>query len=169
MSPPPRNNSMLDKINGTVLAIIGGVFALGIAIGVALGTNTTLTTDNVASTQIIDQSVPNAEFCQSYGASATVMDTRVFLTFKPFSVFVSQPLLQPGCVMRQNNMAILEQQKLVESKQMRDCRQRLNTFGFTGKLEDKPNISCIYQSESEKNRFLNQPGVGPLPSEADNF
>lgn len=168
--PPPRSGGgLFDKLSGVVIAVIGGVFALGIAIGVALGTNTTITTDNVASIQTIDQSVPNAEFCQAYGASATVMDTRVFLTFKPFSVFVSQPLLQPGCVMRQNNMAILEQRKLVDGKALRECRQRLNTFGFTGKLEDKPNISCIYQSESEKNRFLNQPGVGPLPDEADNF
>ncbi len=169
MNSPAPKKSMFENINSMILAILGGVFALGIAIGVALGSNTTLSTDNVASTQVIDQSVPDAEFCQSYGASATVMDTRVFLTFKPFSVFVSQPLLQPGCVMRQNNMAILEQQKLVASQDLRDCRQRLNTFGFTGKLDSKPNISCIYQSESEKNRFLNQPGAGPLPSEADNF
>ena len=119
MSPPPQKKGMFENINGLILAIVGGVFALGIAIGVALGTNTTLTTDNVASTQIIDQSVPDAEFCQSYGASATVMDTRVFLTYKPFSVFVSQPLLQPGCVMRQNNMAILEQKKLVPGQQLR--------------------------------------------------
>lgn len=172
--PPPRRGGggggggMFDKLSGTILAIIGGVFILGIALGVGLGSNTNFRADNVASTLAIDQSVPNADFCQSYGASATVMDTRVFLTFKPFSVFVSQPVMQPGCVMRQNNMAILEQKKLVDTKNLKECRQRYNTFGFTGRLEGKPAVTCIYQTDSEKNKFLN-PESGPLPTEADNF
>jgi hypothetical protein len=158
----------MDAINGTVLAILAGVFMVGIALGVVIVNNFNGSLDNVASVQQVDQSVPNADFCQSYGASAIVTDTRVFVTFKPFSVFISQPVMQPGCVMRQNNTTILEQRKLVSSADLRDCRQRLNTFGFTGKLEDKPYVSCIYQSDAEKNRYLNQQ-PGGLPTEADNF
>ncbi|MEM9136743.1 MAG: DUF3172 domain-containing protein [Cyanobacteria bacterium P01_F01_bin.42] len=172
MGPPSNRGGglgggLFNNLSGTILAIIGGVFILGIALGVGLGSNTNFRADNVASTLAIDQSVPNADFCQSYGASATVMDTRVFLTFKPFSVFVSQPVMQPGCVMRQNNMAILEQKKLIDGKNLRECRQRYNTFGFTGRLEAKPAVTCIYQTDSDKNLFLND-DLG-LPTEADNF
>ncbi len=152
-----------------MLAILGGVFILGIALGVTFSSTTNITPENVASIQYIDQKVPNADICQAYGASATVMDTRTFVTFKPFSVFISQPVMQPGCVIRLNNIGILQKRKLVNSEQVRECRQRLNTFGYTGDLEKGPNINCIYQSDSDKNRFLDQSGSGTLPREADNF
>ncbi|MGB7412634.1 MAG: DUF3172 domain-containing protein, partial [Thermosynechococcaceae cyanobacterium] len=79
--------------SSTILAILGGVFVLGIALGVTFSSTTNSTPQNVASVQFIDQSVPDAEFCQSYGASATVLDTRTFVTFRPFSVFISQPIM----------------------------------------------------------------------------
>jgi hypothetical protein len=45
----------------------------------------------------------------------------------------------------------------------------MNTFGFTGDLNSKPDIKCIYQNEAADNLFLNQPGsVGPKP-ETNNF
>jgi hypothetical protein len=98
-----------------------------------------------------------------------VTDMRVFVTLNPFNVYVTQPSMRPGCVLRQNNWAILEQKKLVTSEQVGDCKRRMNTFGFTGNLEDKPEIKCIYQNEAADNLFLNQPGtVGPRP-ETDNF
>ncbi len=156
-------------INSANLAILGAVLLVGIGIGVAFSKTTTLSPENVASTEFIDKSAPNPEFCIQYGASAISFDTRVFVTFNPFNVFVSQSTMQPGCVMRINNIAILEQRKLVTSEQMRDCRQRMNTFGYTGNLDASPQISCIYQSDADKNRFLNQPGVGAPPSETSNF
>ena len=168
-SPRPSSSSLSSVITSTTLALLGAVLILGIAIGVAFSRTTNFTPENVASIEFIDQSAPNAEFCQAYGASATVMDTRVFVTYKPFSVYVNQPIMKPGCVVRNSNMAILQQRNLVKSEQLRDCRQRLNTFGFTGTLEGKPEISCIYQSNSQKNLFLNQPGAGTPPPEADNF
>jgi hypothetical protein len=163
------SGSKSPAINSASLAILGAVFALGIGIGVAFSRTTTLTPENVASTQFIDQSAPNPQFCINYGASAIAMDTRVFVTFNPFNVFVSQPIMQPGCVMRINNIAILEQRKLVTGEQMRECRQRMNTFGYTGNLESSPKVSCIYQSNSKDNLFLNQPGVGGNPAETNNF
>ena len=152
-----------------MIAILGAVFILGIFIGVATSRTTTLSPENVASTQFIDQSAPNPDFCISFGASAIAMDARLFVTFNPFNIFVSQPVMQPGCVLRINNIAILEQRKLVSSEQLRECRQRLNTFGYTGKLDSSPRINCIYQSKSDKNLFLSQPGVGGTPSETNNF
>jgi hypothetical protein len=102
------------------------------------------------------------------------MDLRAFVTLNPFNVYVSQPVMQPGCVLRSTNWSILEQRKLVNSDQVRDCRQRLNTFGFIGDLTrptDNPEISCIYQNDAAKNLFLNQPGFGSsnTPPETERF
>lgn len=155
--------------NSLTLAIIAGVFIMGIGLGVAFSNSVNISPQNVASREFIDRSAPNAELCINYGATAMVMDTRVFVTLNPFNVYVNQPLMQPGCVLRQNNWSILEQRKLVRSDQVRDCRHRMNTFGFTGTLESSPNVSCIYQSDSEKNRYLNQPGAGAPPPEAERF
>lgn len=149
--------------NFTTIAILGGVFVLGIGIGIAFSSTTTLSPSNVASREFIDTKAPNPEICVQYGASAMVMDARLFVTLNPFNVYVAQPSMRPGCVIRQNNWALLEQRKLVTSDQVRECKNRLNTFGFTGNLDsDKPDIRCIYQNESAQNFFMSQPGaVGP--------
>jgi hypothetical protein len=65
-------------------------------------------------------------------------------------------------VLRTNNWSILEQRELVKSEQVRDCKQRMNTFGFTGDLGSSPEIDCVYQNDSAKNLFLDQtPGAAP--------
>lgn len=116
----------------------------------------------------IDQQAPNAEICMDYGASAVVTDMRVFLTMNPFSVYVTQPTMRPGCVLRRSNWEILEQRNLVNSGQVRDCRRRLNTFGFTGNLKNSPNVNCVYQNDAAKNLFL-EPGAGGPRPETENF
>ena len=129
------------------IAIMGGVLILGIGIGIAFSSTTTLAPSNVASREFIDTKAPNPEICVQYGASAMVMDARLFVTLNPFNVYVAQPSMRPGCVIRQNNWALLEQQKLVTSDQVRDCKNRLNTFGFTGNLDSgQPDIR-VYISE----------------------
>lgn len=155
--------------NFASIAIWAAIFILGIGVGIAFSSTASLNPENVASREVIDRSVPNAELCVQYGASAIVTDMRVFLTLNPFNVFVTQPSMRPGCVLRQNNWALLEQKNLVNSEQVRDCKRRMNTFGFTGDLNSKPEIDCIYQNEAASNLFLNTPGtVGPRP-ETDNF
>jgi len=147
-------------INITTIALLAGVLILGIGIGIAFSSTTTLSPSNVASREFIDVKAPNPELCVQYGASAMVMDARLFVTLNPFNVYVSQPSMRPGCVLRQNDWVILEQKKLVTSQQVRECKDRLNTFGFTGNLDsDKPDIRCIYQNESAQNLFLSQPGA----------
>ncbi|MCC5642381.1 DUF3172 domain-containing protein [Nostoc sp. CHAB 5824] len=152
------------------IAIMGGVLILGIGIGIAFSSTATLSPSNVASRDFIDTKAPNPEICVQYGASAMVMDARLFVTLSPFNVYVSQPSMRPGCVIRQNNWALLEQRKLVTSDQVRDCKNRLNTFGFTGNLDsDKPDIRCIYQNEAAQNFFNAQPGAVGTPQETDRF
>ena len=150
--------------NYTALAVIGGVLILGIGIGIAISSTTTFTPENVASSQFIDRSAPSTETCIKFGASAMVTDLRVFVTLNPFNVYVTQPKLQPGCVLRTSNWAILKQRNLLSNEQERDCKQRMNTFGFTGDLENSPNISCIYQNDGAANLFINQPGEIQTPT-----
>jgi hypothetical protein len=155
--------------NLTTIAILGGVLILGIGVGIALSSTATLTPTNVASREFIDTKAPNPDLCVQYGASAMVMDARLFVTLNPFNVYVSQPNMRPGCVLRQNNWAILENRKLITSDQVRDCKNRLNTFGFTGSLDEKPDIRCIYQNEAGQNFFLSQPGAVAPTTETDRF
>ncbi|MBD2433024.1 DUF3172 domain-containing protein [Fischerella muscicola] len=62
----------------------------------------------------------------------------------------------PGCVLRSSDWAILQQKNLVTSEQVSDCKKRLNTFAFTGKLENSPDISCVYQNDAAENLFISQ-------------
>lgn len=168
---PSPSTSKPSLLNSTALAIIAGVFILGIGIGIAF--STTASSDsgsNVYSREFIDRSAPNAALCAQYGASAIVTDTRVFVTLNPFSVYISQPKMQPGCVLRTNNWSILEQRKLINGEQVRDCKQRMNTFGYTGALESSPEIDCVYRNDNDQNRFNQIPGAGgPPPAETSEF
>lgn len=167
-SPGPKGFQP-SMFNITTVVICAAVFIIGIGVGMALTSTATLNPENVASREVIDRSAPNPELCAQFGASAMVTDMRVFLTLNPFNVYVTQPSMRPGCVLRRNNWTILEQRKLVTSEQVRDCKNRMNTFGFTGTLEGSPEIRCVYQNEAADNLFLNQPGsVGPRP-ETDQF
>lgn len=163
---PPSQKNPLDIAK---IAIIASVFIIGIVIGLSLnlasGSSNLATVD---SSLQIDRKAPNPEICQQFGASAIVTDMRVFLTLNPFSVYLTQPQMQPGCVLRRTNWSILEQQNLVSSEQVRDCKRRMNTFGFIGALEGKPKIDCVYQNDAAGNLFLNKNGTGALP-ESDNF
>ncbi|MDX2099547.1 MAG: DUF3172 domain-containing protein [Leptolyngbyaceae cyanobacterium bins.59] len=168
--PAPAKSSPGSAITYTSLAILGGVFMLGIGVGIGFTSVANTDPSNVASREVIDRAAPNAEVCIQYGASAIAMDTRVFVTLNPFNVYVSQPKMQPACVLRQNNWAILEQRKLITSDQVRDCKNRMNTFAFTGALESEPQINCIYQNDAAQNLFLNQPGMsGPPPTGTQQF
>lgn len=158
-----------SPFNYTSIAILGGIFVLGIGIGIAFSSTATLDPKNVASREFIDQRAPNPELCAQYGASAMVMDTRLFVTLNPFNVYVSQPSMRPGCVLRRNNWAILEQQNLVTSEQVNECKNRMNTFGFTGELGSSPDINCVYQNDAAKNFYVNQPGAVAPTVETDKF
>ncbi|MEM8638106.1 MAG: DUF3172 domain-containing protein [Cyanobacteria bacterium P01_G01_bin.54] len=159
------------KINYLTIALLGGVFVLGIALGMTFSTvSPGDNARNVASREFIDRSAPNPELCTQYGASALVTDMRLFVTLNPFNVYVTQPLMQPGCVLRRNNWSILQQRKLITNEQVNDCKNRMNTFGFTGNLEsDNPKITCIYQNNEAGNLFRAQNGGGTAPVETEPF
>lgn len=172
-TPPPRStpssNSPFNKFSIATIAILGVVFLLGMGVGIGFSSTASLSPENVASREVIDRSAPNAELCVQFGASAIVTDMRIFLTLNPFNVFVTQPVMTPGCVLRRNNWSILEKEKLVTPEQVRNCKNRMNTFGFTGSLEESPAIDCIYQNKAAGNFFINRPGAVNSVPETNKF
>ena len=168
-SNPSPSPSPASNINYGTIALFGGIFVLGIGVGIAVSSNASFDPQNVASREVIDKSAPNAELCVQYGASSIVTDMRVFITLNPFSVYVTQPQMKPGCVLRRSNMNLLEQKRLITSEQARNCRNRMNTFGFVGSLDSNPKIDCVYPNDAAGNLFLNPPGSVNPRSEGENF
>ena len=160
--------SAFDNINYTLAAICAGIFIVGIGVGIALSSGQTTNTSNIVSREAIDRSAPNAELCVQYGASAIVSDLRIFMTLNPFNVYVTQPVMRPGCVLRRNNWSLLEQKRLIGGDKVRECKNRMNTFGFIGDLDSAPEIDCIYQNDSAGNLFLNPEGA-VNPKETEQF
>jgi hypothetical protein len=146
------------QLNTATLAVLAGVLVLGIGIGTALSSNTAGNQGNIASSQQLDMAVPDPEFCKQWGASAFVMDVELYTTMNPSSSFVTQPTLQPGCVIRRENWSVLEKEGAVTPEQMRQCKQRMNTFAYIGSIRDKPVVRCVYQTDISGNKFQT-PGI----------
>ncbi|BCL33913.1 DUF3172 domain-containing protein [Nostoc sp. MS1] len=144
------------RLNTMIVAIVSAALIVGVLIGVSLTSVANSNPENVASSVYIDSAAPDANICVQYGASAIVTDTRVFLTLNPFKVYITQPRMQPGCVLRTSDWAILQQRNLITSQQTNDCKNRLNTFAYTGKLENSPQVSCVYQNDAAGNLFASQ-------------
>jgi hypothetical protein len=51
-----------------------------------------------------------------------------------------KPEVKPGCVLRRSNFSVLEREKLVDNKQVEQCKKRMNTFGFVGDLSGDPQV-----------------------------
>ena len=141
------------QLNVGTIAVLAGVLVLGIGIGTALSSNTPGNQGNIASSQQLDLAVPDPEFCKQWGASAFVMDVELDTTMNPSSSFVTQPTLQPGCVIRRENWSVLQKEGAVTSEQIRQCKQRMNTFAYIGSIRDKPVVRCVYQTDISGNKF----------------
>ncbi|MEO0410111.1 MAG: DUF3172 domain-containing protein, partial [Cyanobacteria bacterium P01_A01_bin.135] len=125
--------------------------------GALFGSSVNFSDETVATRVAIDESVANPEICAQYGAGAIAVDLRAFVTLNPFKVFISQPLMQPGCVLRSNNWSILEQRDLVTSQDVQQCKRRMNTFGYIGDLDQTagtPVVECVYENDGARNLFL---------------
>lgn len=155
------------------VAVLAGVLVVGIGIGSAVTSTTQGDQGNIASSQQLDMAVPDPEFCRQWGASAFVMDIEMYTTLNPSSSFVTQPTLQPGCVIRRENWAVLRKEGAITAEQERDCKQRMNTFAYIGSVRDKPVVRCVYQTDISQNRFLTRGVAGAEEAigntEADQF
>jgi len=146
------------RLNLATISVLAGVLILGIGIGTGLSSNRPGDQGNIASSQQLDLSVPDPEFCKQWGASAFVMDVEMYTTLNPSTSFVTQPKLQPGCVIRRENWSVLQKEGAITSEQMRECKQRMNTFAYIGSVRDNPIVRCVYQTDIAENKFLT-PGV----------
>ena len=142
------------QFNVATIAVLAGVLVVGIGIGTSLSSNTQGDQGNIASSQQLDMAVADPEFCKQWGASAFVMDVQIYNTMNPSSSFVTQPSLQPGCVIRRENWSVLQKEGAVTAEQMRQCKQRMNTFAYIGSVKDKPVVRCVYQTDNRENKFI---------------
>jgi hypothetical protein len=158
--------------NPATLAVLAGVLIVGIGIGTAISSTTQGDQGNIASSQQLDMAVPDPEFCRQWGASAFVMDIELYTTMNPSSSFVTQPSLKPGCVIRRENWSVLQKEGAITAEQMRQCKQRMNTFAYIGSVKDKPIVRCVYQTDITENKFITKgvaaDAAGVTP-EADQF
>eukprot|EP01023_Acetabularia_acetabulum_P041555 TRINITY_DN4052_c0_g2_i6.p2 TRINITY_DN4052_c0_g2~~TRINITY_DN4052_c0_g2_i6.p2 ORF type:complete len:264 (-),score=28.52 TRINITY_DN4052_c0_g2_i6:154-945(-) len=157
--PPPPDDNKGNNNSGRPRssAWIAAAFIFGIGAGVWFDKDFNYEPQNVASTEIIDRRTPNQEVCMANGYSAMVFDQRIYLSFNPFNVYVSQPEVKPGCVLRRSNYNVLENRQLVNNKEVESCKKNMNTFAFVGDLEDNPEINCVYHSEDAENQYLINP------------
>jgi len=144
------------------LWLLAGVLVVGVGIGSFITTTQSAgsRTGNIASSQDLDLAVPDPEFCKQWGASAYVMDVELYQTMNPVTSFVTQPKLQPGCVIRRENWSVLQKEGVVSSEDMRRCKQRMNTFAYIGSIRDQPIVRCVYQTDVADNLFLGRTGEG---------
>ncbi len=168
-TPDKRGSGIKAKatswFNATAIAVLAGIFILGIGVGVAFSSTTGSSDPNAVVSSIqIDAKAPNAEVCIQNGASAISMNTRLYVTLNPFKIYVAQAAMEPACVLRKANWTVLEQRKLISPEQSRECQRRMNTFSYTGNLDNKPNIDCVYQSDNAKNLFLGGDSTGANPA-----
>eukprot|EP00622_Pseudochattonella_farcimen_P007413 FR743389.1.p1 GENE.FR743389.1~~FR743389.1.p1 ORF type:complete len:269 (+),score=36.13 FR743389.1:55-861(+) len=146
---------------GITQYLLAGIFVLGIGTGVTIDSAINTDEKDLASRDAIDRAAPNRELCVQYGSSAMVMDQRVFVTFNPFNVYVTQADAKPGCVLRSANVvSVLQERKLLESNEVTACKNNMNTWAFVGDLDDRPQISCVYKSKDAQNEFLSNPKIG---------
>ena len=155
-----KNNFLIGLFIGVLvsLPITGGIaFLIGL-MGIGLGSAITSTTEgglgNIASQQQLDMAVTDPEFCRQWGASAFVVDIEMYTTLNPSTSFVTQPALQPGCVIRRENWTVLQKQGAISNEDVRECKQRMNTFAYIGSIRDKPIVKCVYQTDVNENNFI---------------
>ncbi len=142
------------KINSNTIAILSGVLVIGVGIGSLITSTTSGGQGNIASQQQLDMAVPDPDFCRQYGASAFVIDVEMYTTLNPSTSFVTQPALQPGCVIRRENWTVLQKQGAINNEDVRECKQRMNTFAYIGSIRDQPIVRCVYQADVNENKFI---------------
>lgn len=142
-------------------ALLAGIFVLGVGTGVTVDSAINTDPKDLASRDAIDQAAPNKELCQQYGSSAMVMDQRVFVSFNPFNVYVTQADTKPGCVLRPSTVVpILASRGLLDKNEIASCKNNMNTWAFVGDLDGRPQLSCVYKSQDAQNEFLSNPTIG---------
>eukprot|EP01041_Mallomonas_annulata_P005576 gene5576-11227_t len=152
----------LNKWEVVNRAVIAGVFVAGIGTGITLDSAINTNPKDLASRDAIDRNAPNPKVCAAYGSSAMVLDERVFVTFNPFNVYVTQADTKPGCVLRPSNVVsqLQKERNLLTNDEIESCKNGYNTWAYVGDINNKPQLTCVFQSDDAQNEFLSNPKVG---------
>lgn len=106
-----------DSVSKSLLA---GIFILGVGLGVTVDSQVNTNPKDLASRDAIDNAAPNPTLCAKLGASAMAFDQRVFVSFNPFNVYVSQADVKPACVLLEANVVpILRAKNLINDDEVR--------------------------------------------------
>lgn len=143
-------------------AVFAGIFVAGIGTGITVDSAINTNPKDLASRDAIDRNAPNPKLCATYGSSAMVMDQRVFVTFNPFNVYVTQADTKPGCVLRPSNVVNLlkKERNLISDTDIEACKNGFNTWAFVGDINNTPQLNCVFQSDDAQNEFLSDPKFG---------
>ena len=49
---------------------------------------------------------------------------------------------------------MLQKQGAISNEDVRECKQRMNTFAYIGSIRDKPIVKCVYQTDVNENKFI---------------
>jgi hypothetical protein len=82
--------SGLNRWENVNRALLAGVFVAGIGAGITVDSAINTNPKDLASRDAIDRNAPNPKLCTTFGSSAMVLDQRIFVTFNPFNVYVTQ-------------------------------------------------------------------------------
>ncbi|KAJ1415199.1 hypothetical protein B484DRAFT_334975 [Ochromonadaceae sp. CCMP2298] len=143
-------------------AMVAGIFVAGIGLGITIDSAINTNPKDLASRDAIDRNAPNPKLCAQYGSSAMVLDQRVFITFNPFNVYVTQADTKPGCVLRPSNVVtqLQKERRLITDEDVASCKNGYNTWAFIGDINNNPQLNCVFQSDDAQNEFLSNPKVG---------
>eukprot|EP01042_Synura_sphagnicola_P003521 gene3521-4375_t len=91
-----------------------------------------------------------------------VLDERLFITFNPFNIYVTQADTKPGCVLRPSNVVsqLQRERNLLTDDDIESCKNGYNTWAFVGDINNNPQLNCVFQSDDAQNEFLSNPKVG---------
>lgn len=154
--------SGLNKWEVLNRAVVAGVFVAGIGTGITIDSAINTNPDNLASRDAIDRNAPNPKLCLTYGSSAIALDQRIFVTFNPFNIYVTQADTKPGCVLKPSNVVTLlrNERNLITEEEVEACKNGFNTWAYVGDINKKPQLTCVFQSDNAQNEFLSNPKVG---------
>ena len=57
-------------------------------------------------------------------------------------------------LLEKENWTVLQKQRAISNEDVRECKQRMNTFAYIGSIRDQPIVRCVYQADVNENKFI---------------
>jgi hypothetical protein len=68
---------------------------------------------------------------------------------------------KPGCVLRPANVVpiLQKERQLLSDEEVESCKNGYNTWAYVGDINNRPQLTCVFQSDDAQNEFLSNPKV----------